>query len=631
MGGRREKDVTSVGGKIVSRRQLFRWLLLAAWGAAVLGGPATAVAQQKQNQAAAAKQQGDEAKDEGEEDAALKLDLNTVIVGGVILGVLSLLWAGSSWWVIRDARRQGLGSKKWQKILVLPFALLAAAAVASVGLNWTEYAFLDSGWLFLGLGVLAADWLVPLVIYFIMRSRALNDTGEVVAELPEIELVATCREVADENAMLVEKITENPLSKEFIKILAEGVAARVPTILLDDTPGGLHVRHDADGVKQPVRICEGGLRKRQKKRGQSEVWVDAPPLDVETGAEVLTMLLRLAGLSPKKRGRAQAGSFAITVDGKQRGCRLVTKMTKAGEQFAIELETPPAKFKSAEDLGMPAEMLERLQRLVNLKRGLMLVSAAPGHGLSTCFDMVVTAADRLMRDFVSIEEAHETVTEVQNVKAQKYDAGAGETPVMAVEKASLSYPSGFVTRRLADPDFAADLVARALEDKLVIISLPAEDSIDAIGKLLELGIKPSDLARCFLGSVSQRLVRKLCPKCAEEQEPPLPLLEKFGKTSEDVPHIRSVSEHGGCRFCSGRGFLGRTGTFELATGTPLRKEIARRAGAAELRKAASEERFRGMREHGMELVLAGVSSLEEMQRVFTTKKKGRPAPPRRTG
>ena len=64
---------------------------------------------------------------------------------------------------------------------------------------------------------------------------------------------------------------------------------------------------------------------------------------------------------------------------------------------------------------------------------------------------------------------------------------------------------------------------------MVIVSVPAEDSIDAISKIIDLGISPSDLAKCLVGSVSQKLVRKLCPKCADHQETPLPLLEKFGK------------------------------------------------------------------------------------------------------
>jgi len=623
--------LNTIPGQVLSRRRFGRWLLVFCSVGVVVGGGSVAAQQPENPQPQQAAAEGEAAAGTADAEAGLKLDLTTVIVGGSVLGGLTLLWGLSSLWVVTDARRQGLGSKKWKLIVVLPYALLAAALAVSVGLNWTEYGFLETGGLTLGLAVLGVDWLVPLVIYLIVRTNAANDTGEVVAALPEIGLVATCREVPDENTMLVDKIRENPLSEDLSRLLAEAVAARVPALLLDDTPGGLHVRHDADGVKLPVRVCEGGPRKRRRKGGPPEVWVDAPPLDPTTGGEIVTMLLRLAGLSPKKRGRPQEGRFAITIDGKERGCRLTTKMTKNGEQFCVEFDLPPPKFKSAEDLGMPPEMLERVQRLVNLERGLVIVSAAPGHGLSTFFDMVVTAADRLMRDFVSIEETREEATDIQNVKVQKYDGAAGETAVEAVEKSCLSYPSGFVTRRLADPELAADLVKRALTDKLVIVSLPAEDSLEAITKLLELGIKPNDLARCFLGSVAQRLVRKLCPRCAEQQEPPLPLLEKFGRTAEDVPHIRSVSEHGGCRFCSGRGFLGRTGTFELATGTPLRREIARRAAVGELRKAAGQEAFRGMRDQGMELVLSGVSSIDEMQRVFAAKKKGRSAPPRRTG
>ncbi len=67
-----------------------------------------------------------------------------------------------------------------------------------------------------------------------------------------------------------------------------------------------------------------------------------------------------------------------------------------------------------------------------------------------------------------------------------------------------------------------------------------ENSIDAIYKILDLGISPSDLAKCLVGSVSQKLVRKLCPKCADHQETPLPLLEKFGRSTDDVPHIRTA-------------------------------------------------------------------------------------------
>lgn len=564
---------------------------------------------------------------EGEQPQEQKealLSLPTVIPGGIILAVLSLLFVVTSAWIKKDSRRQGLGSKKWTRIVVAPFALAAVALAVSIALNWTEYAFLETAGLWGALGGLAAIWLLPVVLYIVIRSRAMSDTGEVEAAPPEVTLIATCREVPDENALLVAKLAESPEFAGLVRIFAEAFAARVPIVLLDLAQGGLHVRYDVDGMKMATRTREHLLNGRKLGKKDPEVWVDSPPLDAVTGEKALVALMRLAGLSPKKRGRTQVGSFDVTVDGKKRTCRLSTKVIKGHEQFIVDLSEPPKKFKTAEDLGMPSEMLDSLQQLVNLKRGLFIVSASKGNGESSLFNMTVTAGDRLMRDFISIEEKNESPLEVQNVKVQKYDAEAGGSPNQAVEKAMLSYPSGFVTRDLSDSGFASELVKRAMEDKMVIVSVQAQDSIGAIEKILELGISQDDLAKCLVGSVSQKLVRRLCTRCAKEQETPLPLLEKFEKSIEDVPHIRTVSEHGGCRLCCGRGYASRIGVFELASGVTLRKGVAKGVDTATLKKVASKDGYRSMRDQGMEVVLSGVTSLEEMQRVFSVKKKKPP-------
>ena len=583
-----------------------------------------AIAQPPKQPAEGAEKADEGGEDPGEKPPAAsekKLDTTTVGIGGGVLAVLTILFGLTSIWVKKDSLRYGIGSKKWTRIVVVPYALGAVAIAVSVGLNWTEYAFLESGGLWGALGGLSAVWLVPVFLYVIARSRALNDTGEVEAAPPDVVLIATCREVPEENTLLVEKLSENSEFADLVRVLAEAFATRAPVVLLDLAQGGLHVRYDIDGTKVPTRIREHLLNGRKLRKNDPEVWIDAPPLDAVTGEKVLVTLMRLAGLSPKKRGRPQVGEFEVTVDGKKRTCRLTAKVIKGHEQFAVDLAEPPKKFKAADDLGMPSEMLESLQDLVNKKHGLFIVSASKGNGLSTLFDMTVTAGDRLMRDFVSIEEKKENNEEIQNIKIQKYDAESGESPIQAVERAMLSYPSGFITRNLRDPAFAKELVKRALEDKMVIVSIPAEDSIDAISKIIDLGISPSDLAKCLVGSVSQKLVRKLCPKCADHQETPLPLLEKFGRSTEDVPHIRTASEHGGCRVCSGRGYAGRIGAFELASGVTLRKGVAKGVDAATLKKAVSKDGYVTSRDQGMNLVLNGVTSLEEMQRIFSSKKK----------
>jgi len=530
--------------KFMLKHALADWLMivfLCFFFSTVLSVPAIAQPpKQPAEGAEKADESGEDPDGKPSADAEKKLDTTTVGIGGGVLAVLTILFGLTSIWVKKDSLRYGIGSKKWTRIVFVPYALGAVSLAVSVGLNWTEYAFLESGGLWGALGGLSAVWLMPVFLYVIARSRALNDTGEVEAAPPDVVLIATCREVPEENTLLVEKLSENSEFADLVRVLAEAFAARAPVVLLDLAQGGLHVRYDIDGTKVSTRIREHLLSGRKLRKNDPEVWIDAPPLDAVTGEKVLVTLMRLAGLSPKKRGRPQVGEFEVTVDGKKRTCRLSAKVIKGHEQFAVDLAQPPKKFKTAADLGMPTEMLELLQELVNKKHGLFLVSASKGNGLSTLFDMTVTAGDRLMRDFVSIEEKKENNEEVQNIKIQKYDAESGESPNQAVERAMLSYPSGFITRHLRDPAFAKELVERALADKMVIVSVPAEDSIDAISKIIDLGISPSDLAKCLVGSVSQKLVRKLCPKCADHQETPLPLLEKFGKSTEDVPHIRTA-------------------------------------------------------------------------------------------
>ena len=611
--------------KFMLKHALADWLMivfLCFFFSTVLSVPAIAQPpKQPAEGAEKADESGEDPDGKPSADAEKKLDTTTVGIGGGVLAVLTILFGLTSIWVKKDSLRYGIGSKKWTRIVFVPYALGAVSLAVSIGLNWTEYAFLESGGLWGALGGLSAVWLMPVFLYVIARSRALNDTGEVEAAPPDVVLIATCREVPEENTLLVEKLSENSEFADLVRVLAEAFAARAPVVLLDLAQGGLHVRYDIDGTKVSTRIREHLLSGRKLRKNDPEVWIDAPPLDAVTGEKVLVTLMRLAGLSPKKRGRPQVGEFEVSVDGKKRTCRLSAKVIKGHEQFAVDLAQPPKKFKTAADLGMPTEMLELLQELVNKKHGLFLVSASKGNGLSTLFDMTVTAGDRLMRDFVSIEEKKENNEEVQNIKIQKYDAESGESPNQAVERAMLSYPSGFITRHLRDPAFAKELVERALADKMVIVSVPAEDSIDAISKIIDLGISPSDLAKCLVGSVSQKLVRKLCPKCADHQETPLPLLEKFGKSTEDVPHIRTASEHGGCRICFGRGYAGRIGAFELASGVTLRKGVAKGVDAATLKKAASKDGYVTSRDQGMDLLLSGVTSLEEMQRIFASKKK----------
>jgi type II secretory ATPase GspE/PulE/Tfp pilus assembly ATPase PilB-like protein len=132
-------------------------------------------------------------------------------------------------------------------------------------------------------------------------------------------------------------------------------------------------------------------------------------------------------------------------------------------------------------------------------------------------------------------------------------------------------------------------------------------------------VPANTLATTLVGSVSQRMVRKLCPKCREEYPPepePLPkVLAQLKLTPEQRGHVRKASPHG-CRLCGGTGYLGRVAIFELASGPTVRKAVAAGTDAATLRKAAIQDGMTPLVEAGKALVLEGVTSIDEIQRVF---------------
>ena len=264
---------------------------------------------------------------------------------------------------------------------------------------------------------------------------------------------------------------------------------------------------------------------------------------------------------------------------------------------------------------MPGPLAEKLIGLTAVERGLILVSSPPGTGLTTTFDMLVQSADRLLRDFISLEDAALPPREIQNVKPVPFDARTGVSPLDALASVLRTYPNVILTRDVRDKALVAELLKLADEDKFVIMSLKASDAADAVARILACGVPPQLLAKTLVASLSQRLVRKLCPKCREDYPPPAELLARLRLTPEQLPHLRKASPHG-CRLCGGTGYLGRTAIHELASGATLRKAIAAGADTATVRKAAIQDGMKQLRDAGMALVLEGVTSLEELQRVF---------------
>jgi len=540
--------------------------------------------------------------------------------------LVTLAWMASVDWVSRDAVKHKFTPAFWGMVCGLPLFLAAL-------LTWWLPSFL------LGLPLMLVALAAPVVTYAVFRNSKLPPSERVLTTgharriaarllgrvgieidpgfeegdlIPKVVLAGAGGKDAAENAARLEAAGKLPGFEELVKILLGAVMSRATTLLVDLEQAGTAVRHEVDGVWEKAKI-------RQPVRGGKvkESWVEAPKSSLEQGQAAAAALKALCGLPTNVR-EAKSAPFLMQVDGKPRNCRLSIRRQPTGEQLAVQIEAPAAIFKKLDDLGMPKPMADKLVELTRVEKGVILVSAPLGSGLSTTFDIVLLSVDRLLRDFISIEDAAAPPREIQNVRPVPYDARTGTTPLQVLADVLQTYPNAIVTRDVADRKFVAELVRLAAEDKLVIMSLKATDATDAIGRVAACGVPPQQLATSLVASLGQRLVRKLCPKCREEYPTPPALLTQLKLTPEQLPHLRKASEHG-CRLCGGTGYLGRTAIFELASGTTVRKAVAAAVDPTTLRKAAMQDGMKPLRDAGMALVVSGVTSIDEVQRVLAPK------------
>lgn len=199
-----------------------------------------------------------------------------------------------------------------------------------------------------------------------------------------------------------------------------------------------------------------------------------------------------------------------------------------------------------------------------------------------------------------------------------------DSEIQVNRAAGIDFPSGLRSIMRLDPDIilvgeirdaetAKTAVNAALTGHLVLSSIHSNDAASAVVRLLDLGVEPFLAATAVIGSLAQRLVRKVCPQCwMPAQATATEAIAYEQEMQQTVPEFR----HGeGCNFCSNSGFVGRTGVFEvMAVDEAVRRQIAQGASGPEIRNQALTNGMMPMRRAGMMLAEQGVTTLGEVFR-----------------
>ena len=380
-------------------------------------------------------------------------------------------------------------------------------------------------------------------------------------------------------------------------VFADALSRRSDAIMLDYTQQGVGVRYMIDGV-----------------------WHNGEPLERENADPMLEALKTLCGLNWQDRQTRQQGAFAVEYKSAKFLGTLVSQGTKTGERAVMQLEGKKTRFETLNDIGMRPKMQEQLREVLGASKGFVLLSAMPGAGLRSTSNVVLRAMDRLVRDFISVEDEKKRYEEVENIKIITYNGAAGETPNTMLRKAFLEEPEVVVVRDLVN----AETVGMMCEEinkvgRLMVSTIRAKDCAEALLRVLALKVPPAEFAEQVSAVLSQRLVRKLCEHCRQAYVPTPGVLAQLGMSQGqvDVFYRPPQQTEEVCDACSGIGYVGRTAIFELMiVDDSVRRVLTSTPKLDPLRQAAKNAGMWTLQQEGIVLVAKGITSLQELMRVL---------------
>jgi type II secretory ATPase GspE/PulE/Tfp pilus assembly ATPase PilB-like protein len=355
-------------------------------------------------------------------------------------------------------------------------------------------------------------------------------------------------------------------------------------------------------------------------------------MDRQSGDVMLAVIKLICALNINERRAKQKGKFGIEYRRKKLTGLFTSQGTQTGERVSIVFDDGQLVAEKLADTGMREKMEQDLRGMLAQHEGLILFSSPPGQGFSTTFNAALRSSDRYIKNWVEVCEAEARDPDVENVPVTTYDASKGETAMTVLPKLLRTYPDVVVIRNLADGDTARLMCEQVTEEKrLVLCGIRAKDAVEALLRVLMLKVPPAEFAPVVLGSLNQRLVRRLCDDCKQPYAPTPQVLQQLGIPQGKVQAF--FRNHEGplplppdaprnavpqlCHNCGGMGFKGRAAVFELLTMTDdLKKVLATTPKLDVLRAAARKSGFRTMQEEGIALVAKGVTTLPELLRVL---------------
>jgi len=402
------------------------------------------------------------------------------------------------------------------------------------------------------------------------------------------------------------------------KILSEAVENKISDVHFEPLEQGLRVRFRKDGFLYEYLNNLNNLNL----------------LKLEDGEKIISRIKVLADLNIAEKRLPQDGQFSREFNKNKIDFRVSTCPTRWGEKIVLRLQESEKKRLSLEQLGLNQEALKLLKQALGKSQGLIIVTGPTGSGKTLSLYSALEVLNSVKKNICTVEDPIEmNLSGVNQVNVQN-KIGLDFSKVLT---AFLRQdPDVMMVGEIRDLETAQIAVKAAHTGHLVLSTLHTNSALESLTRLSGMGVKAYEVASAISLLIAQRLIRKLCDDCKQEDPEGLVNLEKFLKESglgslgslvsgdldifleraknknKKIKIYKPAAAPNACPFCT-EGFQGRTACFEVIPMTdPLAELILSGASILDLRAYANSQGYLNLLEAGLEKVLQGETVLEEV-------------------
>ncbi|MBI2192896.1 MAG: type II/IV secretion system protein [Planctomycetes bacterium] len=389
----------------------------------------------------------------------------------------------------------------------------------------------------------------------------------------------------------IKEIQAGPALKAVREIIVSAVRQGASDIHLEPKGDDLQVRLRIDGDLVTDRVLESRL-----------------------GTPVIACLKVAADMDIAERRRPQDGSFSMALEDHTVDFRVSTAPSAQGEKMALRVLDRTRGVRHLVDLGFQPEMLDQMRRIVRLPHGMLIVCGPTGSGKTTTLYASLGEIDAQRKNVITIENPVEY--HLPNVNQTPINEKAGLSFAKALRSALRQDPDVIMVGEIRDVETAQIAAQASMTGHLVFTTLHANDSVSSVYRLLDLELDPSTLCTALRAVLAQRLVRKICPECRQPDDPKPEAIQWCKRHGIADPRFFRPSGslfNAPCPKCSGQGYRGRIGVFELLIlNDAMRAIIQSRPALTDLQAKAGAAGLIELRGDALLKAAQGMTSMEEV-------------------